>query len=262
MTDTHLHSPNTDAPNENELRGAVLALGIDMTEWEDARYPADAEMLDSVVAEAIRLRNPVTNDDVRLYLRGLQPGERVVNTGMDAFHKRQGDVYMSKTEGHGLCILFDPDREGEGRYGSSVTWTARRLSDVDPEFLIREPIAPRGPDPIDQLKLAVGAYAVESSMADGKAVWINTAASTGMTDGRFRVRLSGHGLDEEDAWDEWWYDIITHIRAEPETHFAVGDGEDTVFYTVTQRGLTPAKFDIANGTFSQRLEGEPSFVDS
>lgn len=43
-------------PSEAELRGAVIALGLDMTEWEDARYPADEVMLDSVVAKALEMR--------------------------------------------------------------------------------------------------------------------------------------------------------------------------------------------------------------
>jgi len=40
-------------PSEAELRGAVIALGLDMTEWEDARYPDDGDMLNAVVTKAI-----------------------------------------------------------------------------------------------------------------------------------------------------------------------------------------------------------------
>ena len=50
------HIPRGELPTEQELRAAVVALGIDMTEWEDARYPADEVMLDSVVAKALEMR--------------------------------------------------------------------------------------------------------------------------------------------------------------------------------------------------------------
>lgn len=47
-------------PTLEELRAAVRDLGLDMTTWEEARYPADAKMLDGVVARALALREEVT----------------------------------------------------------------------------------------------------------------------------------------------------------------------------------------------------------
>lgn len=45
------------APSLEDLRGAVVALGFDMVEWEDARYPDDAAMLDAVVLKALDMRS-------------------------------------------------------------------------------------------------------------------------------------------------------------------------------------------------------------
>jgi len=42
-------------PSEAELRVAVVALGLDMAEWEDARYPDEGNMLNAVVAKAVEM---------------------------------------------------------------------------------------------------------------------------------------------------------------------------------------------------------------
>lgn len=70
----------------------------------------------------------MTDDEVRAYLMGLQPGERVQETGVSGLYGRQGDVYLN--DDGDVCVLWD-ERPGEGgRMGSSVTWGARRLEDV------------------------------------------------------------------------------------------------------------------------------------
>lgn len=52
-------------PTEQELRAAVLDLGLNMTEWEEARYPDDGEMLNSVVARAIQMREEADHAALR-----------------------------------------------------------------------------------------------------------------------------------------------------------------------------------------------------
>ncbi len=70
----------------------------------------------------------MTDEEVREYLLGLQPGERVQETGVSGMTGRQGDVYHN--EDGVVCVLWD-EKPGEGgRMCSSVTWGARRLKDV------------------------------------------------------------------------------------------------------------------------------------
>jgi len=71
----------------------------------------------------------MNDDDVRAYLMGLKPGERVQETGVSGIYGRQGDVYLSKSGG-GVCVLWDAAPGEEGRMGTSVTWGSRRLADV------------------------------------------------------------------------------------------------------------------------------------
>ena len=70
----------------------------------------------------------MTDDEVRAYLKGLKAGERVQETGVSGLYGRQGDVYLN--DKGDVCVLWDEGRGEGGRMGSSVTWGARRVSDV------------------------------------------------------------------------------------------------------------------------------------
>lgn len=60
------------------------------------------------------------------YLRGLKPGEHVIECGECCMKGRRGVVYMSESGG-GLCVMWDMS---EGKMGTSVTHGTRRISDV------------------------------------------------------------------------------------------------------------------------------------
>jgi hypothetical protein len=68
--------------------------------------------------------------EILAYIKGLQPGERVIETGQSGMKGRMGTVYVSRNEGvtHGsICVLWD-EKPGEGgQMGTSVTWGTRRM---------------------------------------------------------------------------------------------------------------------------------------
>lgn len=64
-----------------------------------------------------------TGPEVVEYLRGLRPGEKVIETGQSGMQGAVGEVY---TNGDGVtCVKWDI---GGGRWmGTSVTWGSRRI---------------------------------------------------------------------------------------------------------------------------------------
>ncbi len=87
--------------------------------------------------------------EVQTYLKSLQEGERVIECSQSGMFMRRGVVYLSKTQGHGLCVLWDK-LEGEGgQMGTSVTGGTRRISDVTLEDTDPEPLRMNSKQPSD-----------------------------------------------------------------------------------------------------------------
>ncbi len=74
---------------------------------------------------------PLEGDALVVYLKGLQPGERVVETGVSCLQGREGTVYLG-SQGE-VCVLWDKKPGEGGQMGSSVTGGARRVTEVQTE---------------------------------------------------------------------------------------------------------------------------------
>lgn len=73
-----------------------------------------------------------SEEEVRAYLLGLKPGERVIETTRSCMYRKQGTVYISErgsSKDH-VYVRWDPDEDG-GVMSTSVTWGTRRLCDAD-----------------------------------------------------------------------------------------------------------------------------------
>ncbi len=71
-------------------------------------------------------------EQVQEYLRSLQPGERVIETGSSCMTGRTGTVYISEntmTKGS-ICVKWDALPGDTGQMGTAATWGTRRISDV------------------------------------------------------------------------------------------------------------------------------------
>lgn len=68
----------------------------------------------------------MTDDEVRAYLNGLKPGEKVIETGNSCMRGKTGVVYIgkSKISMGTVCV-----RWSDGT-GTSATWGTRRISDL------------------------------------------------------------------------------------------------------------------------------------
>ena len=62
------------------------------------------------------------------YLKGLKPGERVVETGRSCLQGCEGTVYLGK-QGE-VCVLWDKKPGEGGQMGTSVTGGARRVTEA------------------------------------------------------------------------------------------------------------------------------------
>ncbi len=71
----------------------------------------------------------MTDDEIREYLKGLQPGEEVIETGKSCMTGKTGVVYISDNEltRGSICVRW------EGGMGTSATWGTRRIKDTDHE---------------------------------------------------------------------------------------------------------------------------------
>jgi hypothetical protein len=73
----------------------------------------------------------MTRDETVEYLRSLEPGMRVVETGECAMKGRLGTVYLN--EKMAVCVCWDQLEGEDGPLGTSATWGTRRVTDVIPE---------------------------------------------------------------------------------------------------------------------------------
>jgi len=75
----------------------------------------------------VQVALPKTEEEILAYLQGLQPGERVRETG-NSMTNQEGDVSIN---GRGsVCVLWDPFEDGN-RMGTSITYGTRRVSDLE-----------------------------------------------------------------------------------------------------------------------------------
>jgi hypothetical protein len=73
--------------------------------------------------------------ELQAYLQKIQPGQRVVETGHNAFHQRRGLTYIGS---HGnVCVLWDYAQDEDpdcGQMGTSLTGGTRLLADAGLPF--------------------------------------------------------------------------------------------------------------------------------
>lgn len=70
----------------------------------------------------------LSGDALVTYLKGLQPGERVIETERSCLFGQEGTVYHNKDGG--ICVLWDKKPGEDGQMGTSVTGGSRRVSEV------------------------------------------------------------------------------------------------------------------------------------
>ena len=68
------------------------------------------------------------HEGFRVYADTLKAGERVIEAGVSGMFGMEGVIYFCK-EGR-QCILWDEQKHDSGQMGTSVTYGARRVSDV------------------------------------------------------------------------------------------------------------------------------------
>lgn len=75
----------------------------------------------------------IGEEAVQEYLRGLKPGERVVETApFHMFYGREGTVYLSEntlTFGS-VHVMWDDANGRPGTFGTSATWGTRRIHEA------------------------------------------------------------------------------------------------------------------------------------
>ena len=72
-----------------------------------------------------------TDEEVRQYLRGLKPGERVVETGKCCMTGREGTVYLNDRQLP--CVKWDKLEGDTGHLSTAATWGTRRIPDAEAE---------------------------------------------------------------------------------------------------------------------------------
>ena len=78
----------------------------------------------------------MTNEQVVEYLKGLKPGEQVIETGNSCMKGKKGVVYIGqgKESKGSICVMW------EGGMGTSATWGTRRITDTKPKATMLEPL--------------------------------------------------------------------------------------------------------------------------
>lgn len=66
------------------------------------------------------------------FIETLQVGERVIETSLNAYYLRQGDVCLGR-QGD-ICVKWDAAPGETGRMTTSITWGTRRVKEVPADY--------------------------------------------------------------------------------------------------------------------------------
>lgn len=66
---------------------------------------------------------------IQEYLKSLEAGERVLETGVSGLRGRAGTVY--KNDKGDACVMWDKTHNETGHMGTSATGGTRRIRDVE-----------------------------------------------------------------------------------------------------------------------------------
>lgn len=181
----------------------------------------------------------LTHEEFCKYVDGLQPGERVIETGQCGMRGHTGHVYVSNNPGPAFgtkCVSWDPWPGETGRMGTAVTRGTRRISDV-PDFKVNMSEAlEKNPnliaDPVERALLVFTQWHVDEVIGDAEAADYAR---------RLIERLAQYGL------------VVTHAPTDASAHL-VQRYELAGFDLVGKR--------LENGKLQLGLEDDGPVVDN